>query len=90
MCNVKGIKDSREYLKEALKYLADLKICHVSLSIECKTPKITPRIPEMKRSIASLLGISEGAVGITATTGEGLTDFGRGLGIQVLCIVTVC
>jgi len=27
-------------------------------------------------------------VGITATTGEGLTDFGRGEGIQVFCIVT--
>jgi 2-C-methyl-D-erythritol 2,4-cyclodiphosphate synthase len=87
MCQ-QGITDSKEYLKEALKYL-DWEIVNLSISIECKIPKISPRIKEMKLSIASLLNISENRIGITATTGEGLTAFGQGLGIQVFCILTV-
>lgn len=82
-----GITDSRAYLMEALKYFKGT-ITHVSFSIECSVPKLSPGIPEMKKSIASLLNINESSVGITATTGEGLTDFGRGLGIQCFCILT--
>jgi len=42
LCLEKGITDSKVYLKEALKYLNGQKIIHVSISIECLTPKITP------------------------------------------------
>lgn len=83
-----GIIDSKVYLAEALKYLHE-KIIHVSISLECQTPKISPKIPEIRKSIADLLGIAENSVGITATTGEGLTDFGKGNGIQVLTVITV-
>ncbi|MDF2985711.1 MAG: 2-C-methyl-D-erythritol 2,4-cyclodiphosphate synthase [Eubacterium sp.] len=88
MCSKRGITDSSEYLKEALKYLVDVKIVHVSISIECSYPKITPKIPEMRKVISNLLSIPENSVGITATTGEGLTQFGQGQGIQAFCIVT--
>lgn len=88
MCKVQGIKNSKAYLDEALKYLGIWRIAHVSLSIECKRPKITPQIEAMKRSIAAALGLDEAAVGITATTGKGLTPFGKGEGIQVLAVVT--
>ncbi len=89
MCLKHGIKDSSLYLKEALKHLGEKKVIHVSISIECMTPQITPRIPEMRSKIASLLDIPEDCVGITATSGEGLSEFGRGKGIQVLSVVTV-
>jgi 2-C-methyl-D-erythritol 2,4-cyclodiphosphate synthase len=89
MCLSKGITDSREYVKEALKHLGSSRIVHVSVSIECSTPKITPRITEMRESIAKILGIDAGCVGITATSGEGLTPFGRGEGIQAFSCVTV-
>ncbi|HPD00215.1 MAG TPA: 2-C-methyl-D-erythritol 2,4-cyclodiphosphate synthase [Acetivibrio sp.] len=89
LCLKKGIKDSTVYLKEALKYLKGMKIVHVSISIECLVPKITPMIPQMRSSIAKLLDIPEDSVGITATTGEGLTEFGQGKGIQVFSCVTV-
>lgn len=89
MCLNQGITDSKEYLRESLKYLNDKKIVHLSISIECKIPKITPSIPEMRTSIAHLLEIPENCVGITATTGEGLTAFGKGEGIQVFSCVTV-
>ena len=88
MCLEEGITDSSAYLQEALKYLTG-SICHVSFSIECSQPKLAPHIPRMKKKIAELLGISETNIGITATTGEGLTDFGKGLGIQCFCILTV-
>lgn len=89
LCLEQSITDSRVYVQEALNYLKEWKICHVSFSIEAKVPKMSPKIAEMKASIAHLLNLTVDDVGITATTGEGLTDFGRGEGIQVFCIVTV-
>ncbi len=89
LCLVHGITDSSEYVREALKYLKGSRIIHVSISIECQYPKISPRIPEMRATIAKLLGMHETGVGITATTGEGLTQFGQGQGIQAFAVVTV-
>lgn len=87
MCR-NGITDSKEYVKEALKYLNE-KIEHISITIEGKTPKISPKIEEMRKSIAEILNITTSQIGITATTGEGLTEFGKGNGISVFAILTV-
>lgn len=87
MCK-SGITNSEEYLKEALKYLEE-KIVHISISIECKTPRISPKVEEMRNNIARILQIKENCVGITATTGEGLTEFGRGNGVSVFACLTV-
>lgn len=89
MCFNENIKDSSCYLKESMKYLGKYKIVHISISIECSTPKISPKINEMRNNLSMLLGIPESNVGITATTGESLTDFGKGLGIQVFSCITV-
>ena len=90
MCK-NGITDSSKYLEEALKYFNDkYLISHLSISIECKTPKITPHIPKIRNNLSILLNIPDSCIGITATTGEGLTDFGRGLGIQVFSCITAC
>ena len=43
----------------------------------------------MKESIANTCKIKRSDVGITATSGEGLTSFGRGEGIQAITIITV-
>lgn len=88
ICLEKGIKDSRVYLEEGLKYLGNRSVVHVSMTVECLRPKLKEHIPAIKESVASLLGISASHVGITATTGEGLTGFGRGEGIQVFVIMT--
>ncbi len=88
MCNIRGIQNSEEYVKEALKYLKE-EIIHISISIECKTPKISPKIEEMRKNIARILNINENCVGITATTGEELTEFGKGNGISVFACITV-
>ena len=88
MCKEDGVTDSAAYVKEAMKHLAGGRIAHISFSIECLRPSISPRIMEMRQHIADIVGIDMGSVCITATSGEGLTDFGRGLGIQALCVLT--
>lgn len=88
MCKKEGITDSSEYVKAALKTLRAQKITHVAVSIECKIPLIVPYIDSMRKNIAELLGLTIEDVGITATSGEGLTDFGKGLGIQAFAVIT--
>lgn len=87
MCQ-RGITDSEEYVKEALKYLTE-KIVHISITIECLKPKISPKIEEMRKNIGRILNLAQNQVGITATTGEGLTECGKGKGISVFVILTV-
>jgi 2-C-methyl-D-erythritol 2,4-cyclodiphosphate synthase len=84
-----GITDSGEYLKYALTDLREWKIEHIAISLECLIPIISNQIENMKKSIAQLCNISTNNIGITATTGEGLTTFGKGEGIQALTIITV-
>lgn len=83
----RGITDSRVYLREGLKDLQGT-VVHLSVSVECSRPGITPRIPEMRRSLAFLLGTEEKDIGITATSGEGLTEAGKGKGIAVIAVLT--
>jgi len=89
MLRENGITDSAEYLKEALRHLDGAAISHISFSVECSRPILSPKIDAIRENIAKLAGIPKSGVGITATSGEGLTDFGRGLGIGVMCVVTV-
>lgn len=89
LCLKDGIKDSKVYLMKAIETLTLCHIVHVSVSIEARRPHLSAIIPSMRTSIASLLGLSTDHVGITATTGEGLTSFGRGEGIQVFALITV-
>ncbi len=88
LCLKDGITDSEVYLREAMKTLGAQKISHVALTIEAKKPKMKTRIPEMRANIARVMELDINQVGITATSGEGLTDFGCGDGVQVFCIVT--
>ena len=43
----------------------------------------------MKHKISDICKINIADVGITATSGEGLTAFGKGEGIQAITIITV-
>ena len=90
MCR-EGITDSACYLKAAMEDLSSEggRLESVSVSIEAARPKFSRYIPEMRESIGGILGIDPGRCGITATSGEGLTAFGRGEGIAVFAAVTV-
>jgi 2-C-methyl-D-erythritol 2,4-cyclodiphosphate synthase len=86
-----GVTDSRAYLVVALDMVrqAGYTVNNVALSIEARRPRIEPMALAMQASIARLLGVGNDQVGITATTGEGLTAFGRGEGIQVFAIASL-
>lgn len=88
LCLKQGITDSKVYLSEALKTLNRFKIMHVSISIEARRPHLAKYIPSIKTSIAELLSLQIEDIGLTATSGEGLTSFGRGEGIQALVIIS--
>ncbi len=88
LCLKDGITDSEVYLKEAMKTLGLQQVTHVAISIEAKKPKFKSRIDEMRQNIARIMHLDISQVGITATSGEGLTDFGCGLGVQAMAIVT--
>ena len=88
LCRKDGITDSQVYLERAMQTLGGQKIVHIALSIEGKRPYFEEKIELMKKKIASVLRIKPTAVGITATSGDGLTDFGCGDGLQCFCMMT--
>ena len=90
MCK-KGIKDSKEYLKFILNILKEKEyiINNIGIALECKTPNISNIEDKIKASLSRLLSINDNQIGITATSGEELTEFGKGNGIQCFVIVGV-
>ncbi len=87
----KGVTDSKKYLAPLLQKIKSekFKINSLGLMIECGKPKIDPLVPKLKKSISQILDIMPQRIGITATSGENLTVFGRGLGIQCFAIVSI-
>jgi len=88
----KGIRDSRKYLPIALDMVKALgyRVSNIGIMIEAKRPFIPPEInKKIKRSIATLTFLDEKNIGITYTSGEGLTAFGRGEGILVQAVVSL-
>lgn len=56
-------------------------------SLECARPKISPHAEKIKVNVAAILGIAPSSVSVHATTGEGLTSFGKGEGIYCQAVV---
>ena len=83
-----GITDSSLYVRVALETLGDIRLTHLSFSIEAKRPHLAEYIVAMREKIAKLTGLPAKSVAITATSGEGLTAFGRGEGIACICIAS--
>lgn len=80
----KEIKDSRKYLEPFLK---DTKIKMLSIHIECQKPKIDAL--DIKSSLSRILKIPRDLIRVSAMSGEGLTEFGRGNGIKCTVVITV-
>ncbi|MBL7055855.1 2-C-methyl-D-erythritol 4-phosphate cytidylyltransferase [Candidatus Woesearchaeota archaeon] len=86
-----GITDSKEYLKFILEKTEkkNLKIGNVAIMLEGKKPKIDGHIDKIKKKLSKLLKVKEENIGIAATTGEELTEFGKGKGMYCVCAVTL-
>ena len=89
MCMEQGITDSVEYVKVALATLKGYSISHIAVTIEAKRPHLAAHIKTIRQSIADIVKVSIDNVGCTATSGEGLTAFGRGEGVAVFVAMTV-
>ena len=72
-------------LLDAVKKMLEEKgytVGNIDATIIAQRPKMAPHIPEMRKRVAEVLGISEDQVNIKATTEEGLGFTGEGLGIS--------
>lgn len=89
--NKEGIMDSKEYLKISVMHVKEkgYKINNVGISVEAKKPNISKISASIKNSLAAVLEITTENIGINATSGEDLTPFGKGEGIQVFAIVSL-
>ena len=87
----KGVTDSREYLVPLLDRMkkGNISIGNISISIEAKKPRLEQHHDAIKESLCRILAIHPSNIGLTFTTGEGLTSFGRGEGMGGLWIVTL-
>ena len=83
-----GITDSQVYLRKALETLGQQKIVHVALSIEGKRPYFEDKIEAIRVKVAEVLSLRVDQVGLTVTSGDGLTDFGCGDGLQCFSVLT--
>lgn len=88
LCLKQGITDSEVYVREGLKTMGRQIIEHVAINIEGRRPLFKPKIDQMRENIARVLDLRLDQIGISATSGEGLTDFGCGDGLQALCVLT--
>ncbi len=83
-----GRTDSALYLQEAMKTLGKQKVTHVALTVEARRPRLQAATDKIRENVAKEMGLAVAQIGMTSTSGDGLTDFGRGIGIQCLCILT--
>ncbi len=90
MCK-NGIVDSAEYLKIALSHLKENNyiINNLGISMEAKKPRILPLEDKLKDNLVKILKLDKNNIGINATSGDELTAFGRGEGIQVFVIISL-
>jgi 2-C-methyl-D-erythritol 2,4-cyclodiphosphate synthase len=89
LCLKEGVTDSEIYLRKALETLHERTITHVAISLEAKRPHFQEQLPLMKQKIASIIGIATSQVGITAISGDGLTDVSCGDGVSCLTVISV-
>ena len=56
---------------------------------QSEKPRILPRIGDMKLALANSAGLSVDAIGVKATTNEGIDDLGRGLAIATHAVALI-
>lgn len=75
--------DSQLLLQRVIAELARRGWAPVNLdaTVIAERPRLLARVPEMKARLAASTGLAIDAIGIKATTNEGVGDLGRGLAI---------
>lgn len=68
---------------------AGWRIVNTDTTVICEAPRLAPHIVDMRRNMASAMGIDMDAVSVKATTVEGMGAIGRREGIAAQAIATV-
>ena len=79
--------DSAELLASLLDNARGWRIVNVDLTVVAEAPRLAPHRGEIRKRIASLLGIDVDAVSVKAKTNEGLDAVGEGRAIACFAAV---
>ena len=65
------------------------RLVNVDATVLAQAPRLSPRLPEMAKRLADVLGVETGAVSVKAKNPEGLGLAGRREGIAAMAVVNV-
>lgn len=65
------------------------RILNIDSTLIAESPRIGPHLAAMKHAIAGAIELEAGAIGIKATTNEGLGFLGRGEGIAAMAVASI-
>ena len=83
--------DSQVLLRRVVEELAKLgwRPVNIDASVIAEKPKIYPQLAAMKAALAASTGLPASAVGLKATTNEGIDEIGRGLAIAAHAVALI-
>lgn len=86
----KGI-DSKILLREVCALIREqgYEIGNIDATIAAEAPKLNPHIPQMRASMAEVMGVEEGQISIKATTTERLGFTGRQEGMSAYAVALI-
>ena len=62
---------------------------NIDATVIAEQPKLSPRLVEMKAALARATGLPVEAIGLKATTNEGVDELGRGLAIAAHAVALI-
>lgn len=83
--------DSKDLLRHVMGLVeeAGWGVGNVDVTVIAEAPRLSPHIPDMRRSLSDVLRCPYEAASIKATTHEGMGPLGGGEGIAALAVVTL-
>lgn len=83
--------DSLKLLRHVVTALRERGFAPVNIdaTLIAEKPKIAPRLAEMKAALAQATGLATDAIGLKATTNEGVGDIGQGRAIAAHAVALI-
>ena len=83
--------DSQQLLRQVIAELRSLRYAPVNIdsTVIAERPKIQDRIAEIKAALARSTGLPADAIGVKATTHEGIGELGRGEAIAACAVALI-
>lgn len=83
--------DSRDLLRRTITMVREngWQVSNIDATVVAEAPRVTPHVGAMKEAISSCVGIPANAIGLKATTNEGLGFVGRQEGIAAIATAMI-